>query len=691
MNATNKPTSIRKKLQKALLLVFLVTMIPTLILSEIGMVVLRNRSEEQLIDQAVNSATVFTAGQAETISAEMNGIVQRIEQAASYTEYLYQNPGLFTARTLKTPDDFSSDVTGNQLHWLPFIKGEEKDAAIVAEANLLSSLEPCFETLMAHCPTVVSLYAATVSHVNIGYDQNVLDKQGFGAYDPDAAGANWYKNALSTKQTVISDTYTDTFGRGLMVTISVPYSVNGAIHGVIGADINIENIRRDILDFETGVKDGYGMLFSADGQWICADVKESDAQKVTSADLLGGDEALSSLTAKDQGMFESKINGGEVFVSFDTVQTTGWKLAVIQPKEEIIAPAVKNARLNWYVAATILLFGVILFVIILRSVNRYSAKLSYPLEHMTEQIKQVGNGTLEYHSEIQTNDEVQTLSESFERMTLSLKDYIKNLTAVTAEKERIGAELDVAKNIQASMLPCIFPAFPERKEFDIHATMTPAKEVGGDFYDFFMVDETHLAIVMADVSGKGVPAALFMVIGKTLIKDHTQLNKNLNEVFNDVNDLLCEANSEGLFITAFEGVLDLETGEFTYVNAGHEMPFLYRAATGYQPEKIRPGFVLAGMEGMRYKSGVFQLNVGDRVFQYTDGVTEATDVDNQLYGMERLQAVLNRCADATPKETLETVKADIDRFVGDAPQFDDITMLCLEYKQKYGETNETEK
>ncbi len=684
MKAKRNPTSIRKKLQRALLLVFLLTMIPTLILSEIGMGILSNRSEEQLIDQAVNSAAVFTAGQADTISAQISGIVQRIEQAASYTEYLYANPGLFTARKLKTPDDFSPDVTGNQLHWLPFEKGEEKDAAIVNEANLLSSLEPCFRTLMDHCPTVVSLYAATLSHVNIGYDKNVLDKQGIGAYNPDTANAGWYKNALASGKTVISDTYTDTFGRGLMVTISVPYSVAGALHGVIGADINIENIRNDILDFQTGVKDGYGMLFSADGQWICADVSEADAKAVTSADLLGGETAVGSLTEKPEGMIESRIKNEEVYISFDTVEATGWKLAVILPREEIIAPAVRNARLSWYVAAAILVFGGVLFLFILRRVNRYSAKLSYPLEHMAEQIKRVGDGNLDYRSEIDTNDEVQLLSESFERMTMSLKDYISNLTAVTAEKERIGAELDVAQNIQASMLPCIFPAFPDRKEFDIHASMTPAKEVGGDFYDFFMVDETHIAIVMADVSGKGVPAALFMVIGKTLIKDHTLLNKSLNDVFTDVNDLLCEANSEGLFITAFEGVLDLETGEFTYVNAGHEMPFLYRAATGYAPEKIRPGFVLAGMEGMRYKSGVIQLNVGDRVFQYTDGVTEATDANNQLYGMERLQAALNRCADATPEETLRIVKEDVDRFVGDAPQFDDITMLCLEYKEKYG-------
>ena len=178
---------------------------------------------------------------------------------------------------------------------------------------------------------------------------------------------------------------------------------------------------------------------------------------------------------------------------------------------------------------------------------------------------------------MKTGDEIEALSDSFNFMMEELENYIANLSKVTAEKERIGTELDIARNIQASMLPCIFPAFPDRKEFDIYATMTPAKEVGGDFYDFFMVDETHLAIVMADVSGKGVPAALFMVIGKTLIKDHTTPGRDLGEVFSTVNNLLCEANSEGLFITAFEGVLDLVTGEFCFVNAGHEMPFICKA------------------------------------------------------------------------------------------------------------------
>lgn len=247
------------------------------------------------------------------------------------------------------------------------------------------------------------------------------------------------------------------------------------------------------------------------------------------------------------------------------------------------------------------------------------------------------------------------------------------------ERQRISTELDVATRIQADMLPCIFPAFPERPEFDVFASMNPAKEVGGDFYDFFMVDETHLAIVIADVSGKGVPAALFMVIGKTLINDHTKPDTDLGQVFTEVNDLLCKSNNEGLFITAFEGVLNLVTGEFRFVNAGHEMPFLARSGHAYEPYKLRAGFVLAGMEGMEYRSGSIQLSPGDKIFQYTDGVTEATNASHELYGMKRLSEILARNTDKPPAELLPLIKADIDAFVGEAPQFDDITMLCVEY------------
>ena len=307
-------------------------------------------------------------------------------------------------------------------------------------------------------------------------------------------------------------------------------------------------------------------------------------------------------------------------------------------------------------------------------------------------IKLIGENTREFAendvkitdsiNEVKTGDELQELAESVLSMEHSIVSYIENIKTITAEKERIGAELDVAAHIQASMLPCIFPAFPDRSEFEIYATMDPAKEVGGDFYDFFMVDERHLAIVVADVSDKGVPAALFMVIGKTLIKDHTVPGADLGDVFTEVNELLCQSNSEGLFITAFEGVLDLVTGEFNFVNAGHEMPYFYRDGKGFEPFKTKSGFVLAGMDGIKYRGGSITLNEGDKIFQYTDGITEATDSNFELYGMDRLTAILNENKDNGPFDILPAIKSDIDKFVGDAPQFDDITMLCLEFKAK---------
>lgn len=286
--------------------------------------------------------------------------------------------------------------------------------------------------------------------------------------------------------------------------------------------------------------------------------------------------------------------------------------------------------------------------------------------------------------DIHTGDEVENLSHALKRMERDINGYIENLTHVTAEKERIGAELSVATHIQASMLPCIFPAFPNRREFDIFATMTPAKEVGGDFYDFFLVDDDHLAVVIADVSGKGVPAALFMVIAKTLIKDHTQSGKPPEEVFTEVNRQLCEANDENLFVTAWMGVLEISTGKLVYVNAGHNPPVIGRKNGETEFLRSRPGFVLAGLDFTKYRAGSLELMPGDLLYLYTDGVTEATNTAQELYGEERLKRTLDANVSAAPEEIFKAVKKDLDDFVADAPQFDDITMLAMRYLGREG-------
>lgn len=245
-----------------------------------------------------------------------------------------------------------------------------------------------------------------------------------------------------------------------------------------------------------------------------------------------------------------------------------------------------------------------------------------------------------------------------------------------------AAELNVATSIQKSMLPSIFPAFPDRPEFDIYATMTPAKEVGGDFYDFFLADDNHLVVIMADVSGKGVPAALFMMISKTLLKNVSQSGFSPKEILKKVNNLLCENNEAEMFVTVWLGILELSSGKLRCANAGHEYPAVKRKGGSFELYKDRHGFVLAGMEGSSYKEYELELFPGDSIFVYTDGVTEATDSHNELYGTERMLHALNQALHQDCQSLLDAVHRDIDAFVGGAPQFDDITMLGLTLREE---------
>ena len=356
---------------------------------------------------------------------------------------------------------------------------------------------------------------------------------------------------------------------------------------------------------------------------------------------------------------------------------------------------VMNTRQTFLITLVALLAAVavvflIAFLMILRR------KVIRPIDQLTQATgafiqnneEELAEGTATVNvPEIRTGDEVEVLADSFRKMEEDMISYIRSFMEITAEKERIGAELNVATQIQADMLPRIFPAFPERREFDIYATMDPAKEVGGDFYDFFLVDEDHLAVVIADVSGKGVPAALFMVIAKTLIKNHAQNRDTPGAVFTQTNEQLCEGNDAGLFVTAWMGVLEISTGQFVYVNAGHNPPLLKRAGGQFEWLKSRPGFVLAGMEGIRYRENTLQLEPGDELYLYTDGVTEATNSSQELFGEERLQAALNEEPDLPVHKLLPKIKGCIDAFVGEAEQFDDITMLGLHYMERGEKTD----
>ena len=284
--------------------------------------------------------------------------------------------------------------------------------------------------------------------------------------------------------------------------------------------------------------------------------------------------------------------------------------------------------------------------------------------------------------DIHTGDEIENLSLTMKAMEQDLARYVQNLTEVTAEKERVNTELSLATRIQAEMLPNIFPAFPDRDEFNIYASMTPAKEVGGDFYDFFFVDHEHLALVIADVSGKGIPAAMFMTMTKAMIQTQAIAGGTPHQVLEKVNDIVCANNKEKMFVTVWLGILDLETGVLTASNAGHEYPVLKQPDGIFELIKDKHGFVIGGMPKLKYKDYELELKPGSKLFVYTDGVPEAKNDEGSMFGIDRTVLVLNRAKDSDPDQIISAVKDGVQEFVGEAEQFDDMTMLCIEYRGK---------
>ena len=283
---------------------------------------------------------------------------------------------------------------------------------------------------------------------------------------------------------------------------------------------------------------------------------------------------------------------------------------------------------------------------------------------------------------IRPGNELGQLSEDVSDLAAEMDSYMERIRSITAEKERITTELTLASRIQEDMLPNTFPAFPNRKEFDIYASMTPAKEVGGDFYDFFLIDVDHLCIVIADVSGKGVPAALFMMASKIILANNAMMGKSPAQILMDTNAAICANNREEMFVTCWLGILEISTGKLTAANAGHEYPALKPGGAGFELVKDKHGFVLGGMDGVKYKEYEMILTPGTKLFVYTDGVPEASDADHGMFGTDRMISALNEDPEAPPAQILQSVRDAVEEFVKDAEQFDDLTMLCMVYNGK---------
>ena len=519
----------------------------------------------------------------------------------------------------------------------------------------------------------------------------------------DARTRFWYKQAVEAKGLIFTDVETDANTGELSLVCATPvYGPDGELRAVVGTDLFLSTMLASIQ--QSGSDGSYLLIINKNGHIIASSLEDSELQTTASENAKdlrqSGNQELAKFirNAMDgqTDVLPVTLDSGVYYMTGAPAETVGWTVISAYPMDmavrparllessysEIEAEATAGYRSSVARSRTIIIAGfIVLFVILSFIALMQGGKIVKPLNTMKKRISDMGEENLVFNMEdtYRTGDEIEILADSFSRLSKKTVDYVEQVRTVTAEKERISSELQMAAAIQSSMLPHIFPSFPDRKEFDLYANMNPAKEVGGDFYDFFLIDDDHLCMVIADVSGKGVPGALFMMISKVILQNCAFLSDSAEEILAQANSAICANNQADMFVTVWIGILEISTGKLTAANAGHEFPVLKRAGGKYELYKDHHGFVIGGMPGMKYRQYELQLHPGDRLFVYTDGVPEATDADSQLFGTDRMLSALNEKDAADPKEVVQVVHEAVDRFVKDAEQFDDMTMLCLDY------------
>jgi sigma-B regulation protein RsbU (phosphoserine phosphatase) len=484
----------------------------------------------------------------------------------------------------------------------------------------------------------------------------------FNTDEYDYHSKSWYREIFDEVtrpyQVVWTKPYVDDSGSfSLMTTAGAGIFTQDGLIGISTIDWEINKVIKELTAIKP-TKNSFVLLCVPEQDYIISGTRDSITAGA-SIKSLSWDINADSFTLDDIQ-----------YLRFGRYMDNGWLLSVQIPKTEIFTEVEEqNNRFSLLIAlAAAAMMGIAYFLI--------SKFINAPIKRLTQDVSQLALGNLDATVEIDSNDELGLLAKAFNKMTGDLKKSIEENVRERAEKERIGAELGVAAAIQASMLPNIFPPFPERTEFDLYASMLPAKEVGGDFYDFYLIDKDNLAVVIADVSGKGVPAALFMMITKTMLKDSSP-GKCLKDIFESVNNKLCEGNKADMFVTAFMGIYNIPDRKFAFVNAGHNPPLIKKHGGGYEFLETEPGYVLAWMKNAKYTEKKISLEPGEVLFLYTDGITEAMNQRKELFGEQRLLAALNANGDSPLKDLLPIVKQEVDNFADGTEQADDITMLVL--------------
>ena len=507
-----------------------------------------------------------------------------------------------------------------------------------------------------------SLRACIYAYFDKAKGEVILDE--FDVDEYDYHSLDWYREIAGAVkrpyQVEWTKPYVDDTSYSLMTTAGAGiFDKDGALIGISILDWEIEEVVKELTAIKP-TENSFVLLCVPEKDYIISSTHTNSAAGA-SITTLPWDISADSFVLNN-------IN----YLSFDRFFENGWLLSIQIPENEIFAEMEnQNYRFSLLIAlSSVIMLGLAYYVI--------SKLINAPIKQLTSDVAQIALGNLDMRIRVTSNDELGMLAGTFNKMTADLKESIKAYTREHVEKERMSTELNIAAKIQASMIPCIFPPFPDRAEFDIYASMLPAKEVGGDFYDFYLIDKNNLAVVIADVSGKGVPAALFMVITKILIKNSAYTGKSPRAVFETVNKILCENNDTSMFVTAFMGFYNIASGRFVYVNAGHNPFYARRSGKDYETVNVKPNFILGCMENISYAEEEITLEPGDAIYLYTDGVTEAMTAGKKMFSEERLLEALKKNKDAPPRQLLSAIKQEIDIFANGAEQADDITMLVLE-------------
>ena len=653
---------------------------------------------DAIVADSLTSKAEMAAMLADDLFVRLSSTVQIL---ADNAENLLQTPELYSARPFALPDASMEGKISLQL--VGETNRMPEDPAVLEKLSLLANLSDVMTALYRNAGTS-SVYIAVPEGYMLCVDDKAdarIDEQGNVLTIP-IRERPWYLGAAQSDSIFFTDVLKDTFTGEIGITCTIPIRQDGRLIAVAAADLFLDQMEEavsnsgDVVHYTCIINNQGHVVFSPQNQGT---LRARTAEEAV--DLRSSEQADLAAFVRDAlngatGVRELDLDGDRVYLAGAPVKTLGWAVVSVVDKAATERPTIMmqeqfDSTLNEAATIynknldrskqTIIVLILLILIMGLTAGDRLSRRIVRPLEHMTNRVRSLGGKNLQFQmeEEYRTGDEIEVLAESFSALSAKTLQYVDQVKRVTAEKERIGAELTMANAIQRSQLPRLFPPFPNRHEFNLFATMKPAKEVGGDFYDFFMVDNDHVALVMADVSGKGVPAALFMMVTRMLIKSRLQSGESVAEALTNVNRQLCENNELGYFVTVWLAVLEISTGKGVAVNAGHEHPVLRRSDGKYELVLYRHSLAVAAMDGVRFRQHEFQLCPGDSFFVYTDGVTEATNGEHELFGTDRMLEALNKEPDAEPDQLLKNVMDDIHRFMDGEDQFDDITMMCLKY------------